>query len=220
MEDFKINDYITLRLEDGKTNIYIKGKLFEQCKSLMLNIPIADINVLEEIESVDEILEISEFSGISLEETIEKDIEKDIDLDTEIREQINRITPETEYWVHCSNLQVWAEYEYDTRLIHYNLSFPLLKKLSEVGDFHAKVKFREEIINRLDSRHPNVIRYIIGEGYLDYLNAEEIKTLLTDSEIISILMNNNVRSNLIYKLFSLVFLFFVILICSTPQAYF
>ncbi|KKN50191.1 hypothetical protein LCGC14_0635370, partial [marine sediment metagenome] len=43
------------------------------------------------------------------------------------------ITPEAEFWGHCSNFQVWAEQNYDTRLLHSNLSFPLLKKLTEIG---------------------------------------------------------------------------------------
>lgn len=32
MREFKVNEYITLKLEGGKTNIYVKGQLFNQCK--------------------------------------------------------------------------------------------------------------------------------------------------------------------------------------------
>ena len=35
-KEFKINEYITLRLEHGDTNIYVNGGLFNQCKFLML----------------------------------------------------------------------------------------------------------------------------------------------------------------------------------------
>ena len=38
IKEFKVNDYITLKLEDGKTIIYVKGKRFDQCKYLLLNI--------------------------------------------------------------------------------------------------------------------------------------------------------------------------------------
>ena len=31
----KINDLITLKLENGRTNIYLKNKPFRQCKSLL-----------------------------------------------------------------------------------------------------------------------------------------------------------------------------------------
>ena len=33
MKEFKVNDYITLKLEDDKTSIYVNGMLFQQCKS-------------------------------------------------------------------------------------------------------------------------------------------------------------------------------------------
>ncbi|MHA1931117.1 MAG: hypothetical protein ACW96X_01180 [Promethearchaeota archaeon] len=57
MQEFQINEYITLKLEEGKTNIYINGKLFEQCKFLLLNIPVKEISDLNEIGSVDEAAE-------------------------------------------------------------------------------------------------------------------------------------------------------------------
>ena len=58
MKEFKVNDYITLRLEeDGKTNIYIKNQLFRQCKYLLLDIPIEEITSLDEIKSIDEAAE-------------------------------------------------------------------------------------------------------------------------------------------------------------------
>ncbi len=43
MKEFNVNEYITLKLEDGRTNIYIKGELFRQCKFLLLNIPVEEI---------------------------------------------------------------------------------------------------------------------------------------------------------------------------------
>ena len=53
----------------------------------------------------------------------------------------NTITPEQEFWGHRSNIQAWVECEYDTRLLHSNLSFPLLKALSDAGDPKAKAIF-------------------------------------------------------------------------------
>ena len=35
--EFKVNEYITLRLEEGYTVIYTKGEEFIQCKQLVLN---------------------------------------------------------------------------------------------------------------------------------------------------------------------------------------
>ncbi|MHA1194460.1 MAG: hypothetical protein ACTSP9_19625 [Promethearchaeota archaeon] len=36
MTKFKVNEYLTLKLEEGKTNIYIKNEAFRQCKQLKL----------------------------------------------------------------------------------------------------------------------------------------------------------------------------------------
>ena len=40
---FKVNEYISLRLENQMTNIYVKSERFSQCKHLILQIPINDI---------------------------------------------------------------------------------------------------------------------------------------------------------------------------------
>nr|MDO8084087.1 hypothetical protein [Candidatus Sigynarchaeum springense] len=61
------------------------------------------------------------------------------------------LTPAEEVLAHASNLQAWAEHDYDTRLLHSNIAFPLLKELSKAGDEKAtrilgaevKARFRE-----------------------------------------------------------------------------
>ncbi len=169
MEEFKINNYITLKLEDGKSNIYINGELFNHCKSLLLFIPREDLEVLEEIKSIDEI---SERIGFSLDVSLERYMEQ------KQRELVNSITPKTEFLVHCSNLQVWAEHEYDTRLIHSNLAFPLLKKLTDAGDSIARKKFKEEIGTRYFSGVESVRGFLELEGYLEYLSKGEIRSFI------------------------------------------
>lgn len=47
-KEFKVSEYIGLKLEEGKTNIYIKGELFRQCKFLLLNIPLDEISAFDE----------------------------------------------------------------------------------------------------------------------------------------------------------------------------
>ena len=89
MKEFKINEFLTLKLEDGKTNIYVKGEHFDQCKFLMLNIPIDETHKFEEIESIDEAADILGWT-----EEEQEGVEYEIDHDTE-------------FWGHCSNLQVW-----------------------------------------------------------------------------------------------------------------
>ena len=47
MKEFKVNEYITLKLVGGRTNIYVTGQLFNQCK--FLDIPIERISSFYEL---------------------------------------------------------------------------------------------------------------------------------------------------------------------------
>ncbi|GAF88817.1 unnamed protein product [marine sediment metagenome] len=40
------------------TNIYVNGELFEQCKFLLLNIPIKNTKKFDEIDSIDEVADL------------------------------------------------------------------------------------------------------------------------------------------------------------------
>ncbi len=158
LKEFKVNDFITLKLEGNNTVIYVDGKKFNHCKYLLLKIPIDEIETFEDIESIDEAAE-----------KLDKSMER--------RNKKVDVPPATEFWGHCSNLQAWAENNYDTRLLHSNLSFPLLKKLTKAGDIVAKKVFKNEIVERFSSGHSTVMKYLAVRGYLSYLNEEELKTL-------------------------------------------
>jgi len=133
MKEFRINDYISLRLENAKTNLYVKDELFDQCKFLLIDIPIERVSSFEEVDSIDK-----------AEERLDKSLEPLMGNTREIHRS-NQIPPDVEFWGHCSNLHVWHENNYDTRLLHRNMAFPLLKKLTDVGDPLAKKVFKEEI---------------------------------------------------------------------------
>ncbi len=172
MQEFRVNEYITLRLEEDKTTlklggketvIYVSGEKFQQCKYLLINIPVDEVSPFDEIQSIDEAAE-------RLDRTMEQKVYN-----------VN-LPPEAEFWGHCSNLQVWAENNYDTRLIHRDLAFPLLKKLVEVGDLKAKQVFKEEICKRLESGSKAIIDFLNEEGYLAYLDHEEILFALLKAE--------------------------------------
>ncbi len=172
MQEFRVNEYITLKLEEDPTTlklggketvIYVSGEKFQQCKYLLINIPVDEVSTFDEIQSIDEAAE-------RLDRTMEQKVYN-----------VN-LPPEAEFWGHCSNLQVWAENNYDTRLIHRDLAFPLLKKLVEVGDFKAKQMFKEEICKRLESGNRTVIDFLRWEGYLAYLNHEEVLFALLEVE--------------------------------------
>jgi cell division control protein 6 len=121
---------------------------------------------MDETERFDEIESIDEAADI-LGWTEERQVGVEYEID-----------PETEFWGHCSNLQAWYEHNYDTRLLHSNLSFPLLKRLAEVGDPIANRVFKEEIVKRFESGYPTVIKYIIKEKLLEYLNREELRLII------------------------------------------
>ena len=83
----RVNKLITIKLENGKTNIYVGGTLFRQCKYLLIEI--SDVNSFDDFSSIDQI------------------IEKSILL-IESRKRI-QIHKEVEFWGHCSNIQAWVE---------------------------------------------------------------------------------------------------------------
>jgi len=158
-KEFKVNEFISLKLEDKDTIIYVKGKRFIQCKFLLLNISTDQVQSFDDIESIDEAAE-----------RLDKSLER--------RKKNMKIPPETEFWGHCSNLQAWCEYNYNTRLLHSNIAFPLLKKLTESGDQLAKDVFKKEILSRLESGYLPVIAYLITENYLSYLDSGELHALM------------------------------------------
>jgi len=164
-KEFVINDYLKLRLEDRRTIIYVKNRPFKQCMYLLLNINKNQIREYDQIESIDQAAEV-----------LDRSMER-------IPMGERSIAPEEEFRGHCSNLQAWAENDYDTRLLHRNLAFPLLKRLTEVGDPLAKKRFKDEIAVRYASGHPTVITYLTREGYLKHLNQDELECLLDDQRL-------------------------------------
>lgn len=160
-KEFKINDYITLKLENGQTNIYVGKTYFRQCAFLFIH-PAKFLD--NDFKSIDEI---ADFCKKDLEgKTLPSDFgltEKDL------------------FWGHSSNLQAWFEHQYDTRLLDSKLSFPLLKELTIAGDPLAKNVFKEEIIKRLSSGYSPVVNYLIEEGYDSYLTEDELLSTLLDA---------------------------------------
>jgi hypothetical protein len=156
---YEINRSLTLRLEDGETIIYVNGQKFRQCKYLFIVEP--NRLGVNEIDSIDEASEL-------LSREMEPDFtDKDLD-----------ITPEEMFWGHCSNLQAWAKHDYDTRLLHSNLAFPLLEELAELGDMRARRVFKEEIAKRYINGTNKTRNFLSVRGYLDLLSAEELTAII------------------------------------------
>ncbi len=163
MKEFKINDYISLRLEEDRTNVYINDMKIIQCKYLLLQ----DTNDNFIVYNKD---------FLSIDRLAEK-LDKSLEFNDSIDTQNYQIDSEVEFWAHCSNIQAWAENNYDTQMLHANLSFPLLKKLTIAGDPLAKEVFKMEILKRFKSGDLNVMTFLIKEGYLDYFEWEEYDLL-------------------------------------------
>jgi len=142
-KEFRINEFFTLKLERKKTNIYINNKKFIQCKFLLIEIPINDSVELDELKSIDEFSE--QFGN-------------PFDISPA---HFPRVPPEAGFWGQSSNFQVWAEENYNTNLLHSNIAFPLLKKLSEAGDPKARRVFKDEIVKRIESGYVPTIIYLV-----------------------------------------------------------
>ena len=136
MKRFKVNEFITLKLVNNETIIYVNEKKFLQCIRLILQIPTEIVHQYKEIDSIDEAAEVYDkylHQNRIIQGPMASPVE-DVDIS---------ITPEQEFESHCSNIQAWFDNGYDTRILHSNIAFPLLKRLADVGDVHARKIFKE-----------------------------------------------------------------------------
>ncbi len=102
MKEFKINKYLSLKLENDNTVIYVANEKFMICSYLLFNIERENIKKYNHLESIDEAIEL---------------------YNQKHHGDKTLLNPETEFWGHCSNLQAWAEHEYDTRFLDMRLAF-------------------------------------------------------------------------------------------------
>ena len=165
--EFIVNEFLSLKLEEDITMIYVLQKPFIQCKFLLLEIPVETVMSLNEMKSIDQVAQ---------------ELDRSLEPEDELL-RINRIPSETEFWGHCSNLQAWYENDYNTRLLHSNISFPLLKELTEAGDLLARKVFKDEIASRYDTGVESVRTFLEKRGYLKYLTIDEFYSLIdSDAE--------------------------------------
>jgi hypothetical protein len=194
MSEFKVSDFLTLKFRYPSTEIYVADNYFMQCKRLILNIPKSELKRYNHIDSIDEAAEVYDHY------VYEHEILKDDGLpEVENDENFTLIEPEEEFWGHCSNLQVWCEHNYDTRLLKANLAFPLLQKLAKAGDKLAQIKFKEEILKRLLSGSDTAVEYLFVEGYQDDLSNEELLFGLLEPSEAETLLQIQRELNLIFK---------------------
>jgi len=170
-ESYVINDYLALKLINGTTQIYIDGKPFIQCIRLIINIPYAEVENYKEIKSIDDAIDIYRKNMIR-NAMIEGPGARHVQGFTPT------INPKEEFRGHCSNIEAWAENDYNTCILHSNIAFPMLKKLAEVGDPKARRVFKEEIANRYEMGDESFRDRLKKLGYLKYLTKEELITVI------------------------------------------
>ncbi len=159
--EFVINPYLAVRLEGQKTAIYVGGRYFQHCQVLLLNLPIQQMHDQLNYDSIDYLATLYHSHPVRLKTQL--------------------ISPEEEFWGHCSNLQAWADNDYDTRLLHRNLAFPLLKALTDAGDPQARVAFGREVVARFTTGYPPVVKYLVEEDYYRYLTLADLEALPLDA---------------------------------------
>lgn len=146
MQEFRVNEFINLKLVDTRTEIYVNDEYFRQCKYLIISIPVKEIEEWEHYDSMDEVIRAT------------KKIKGG-------EGRAGKLTPEETFWGHCSNLQAWATNGYDYRILDTRLSIPIilliLKSLVKERNKEKFHKFFLEIVKSLDE-------YIINSRQNEY----------------------------------------------------
>ena len=161
---YVLNKYLTLKYEHGETEIFINDEYFRQCTYLLLNIPEDQVEDYDDIKSIDD-----------AERRLSHELEG---RSSNVYKEDYGIDHKQEFMAHCSNLQAWVENDYNTQILHRTLAFPLLKKLTEVGDPKAKRVYKDELAYRLEANEINVVVFLIKGGYLKDLTNDEIETIV------------------------------------------
>ncbi len=170
--ELKINNNITLKLENEVTNIYLKGELFKQCKYILRRMSTKDLDELDKIPSIDSF---AELTADKISETLDNSLEG-------YEPKFTDLPPVTRFQAHASNIQAWAENNYNTNLLHSNLAFPLLKRLWQIGDLIALEVFKEEIIKRFKEGYLNTVLFLLLEGYHNFLQQKIGEIFLDNNE--------------------------------------
>lgn len=154
-----INNHLDVAwdMKDERVQVLVDGRPVLHCAFL-----VADISPVDEsIESIDDLARAT--GARQLEGQSIRDI----------------MTIEEEVFAHASNIQAWAEHGYDTRLLHSNIAFPLLKELAAVGDDKAARVLQADIETRLRDGSQET-RILILKSCWDLINPELIDRILSE----------------------------------------
>jgi len=68
-----------------------------------------------------------------------------------------------------SNLIIWTENNYNTRLIDHKIGFPLLKELRNVGETKFQIILQQEILKTYASSTFHIKEFLKCDGYLEFI---------------------------------------------------
>ncbi len=126
---FVVNEYIDVAWDEEKerVQVLVAGEPVLHCAFLVAAISPTD----DEVSSIDDLTERDGARRLQ-----GKDVRELLSIDEEVR-------------AHASNIQAWAENGYNTRLLHSNISFTLLKALVRAGDAKAERVLDAELVERI-----------------------------------------------------------------------
>ncbi len=154
---FVVNEHLDVAWdkEEKRVQVLVDGKPVLHCAFLVANVSPTDV----EIESIDDLGERK---------------------DTKVLEGRNArkfLSVEEEVAAHASNIQAWAENDYNTRLLHSNIAFPVLKVLVKAGDLKAKRVLESELLDRFQNGSEST-RITILTTYSEFLELSVLNSLL------------------------------------------
>ncbi|MBY8983999.1 MAG: hypothetical protein KGD65_02925 [Candidatus Lokiarchaeota archaeon] len=68
------------------------------------------------------------------------------------------------------DIRAWSKNYYDSHFLYYKISFPLLKRLREVGETKFQIIFQQEILKRYATGSIQEKDYLEQEGYLTLIS--------------------------------------------------
>jgi tetratricopeptide (TPR) repeat protein len=126
---FVVNEHLDVAwdTEDKRVRVLVDGKPFLYCSFLIaaVNASNGEISSIDDLASVDGARRLAGKSVRDL------------------------LSVEEEVLAHASNIQAWAENGYNTRLLHSNIAFPLLRALVTAGDAKARRVLDVELTERM-----------------------------------------------------------------------
>ena len=185
LTEIKITPFLGVAISDGRPQMIIKGKVYQQCLFLLTQ------GTLEDMKKASD--EIEETGDVSIDMFANKTSMRTLESQSVAAEL--GIPVEEQLKAHAGNLCGWVELDYNSCAMESTLAFRLLKALGEAGDKVATNAFYAEIERRLRSGIPNVVTYII-ESYqkeslevIKYINdndkeliARQFANRLTDTQ--------------------------------------